>query len=498
MITINNNIIKKHNNFYSNCLFHPTDAVEDPWGKRILDRMSKDAAVNTIRIYTMFEDIVYLDQNGNLAYDFRLNDLRLDYLLEKGFDILLAYGMMPECIAKNKNATSTVCKNKTRYKGKLINTSVPVDYNLWEEICFEYTNHIIERYGIERVEKWHLQCFNEPDISMFFMSELPDSETMTRAKEYCKLYKAFADGVIRASDRLCIGGPCLANRLDFLEYFLNFVKNSKTRLDYIPLHNYGGTGVWQLCNQYKSFTVERWLSEQEKYMEVINRCGFGKTEIVIDEWGMAAQGFYNIEECPYFIARETEVFSSFFVKLIYKILEKGWNVSKLMICLSGQHEMTTDFSGFRNFFTLNFFAKPIYNAHVLAARLKDGLLECKIENENLFVIPTVDENKNYSVILTYSSDKFRDNLPNITETVCFNGLGENRKVKIWCIDKTHNNPYRLYERLGLNENLNPEEIKMLQEESNLNCEEQTVKNGMITLEFSANSVYLLEVSGNEG
>ena len=38
------------------------------------------------------------------------------------------------------------------------------------------------------------------------------------------------------------------------------------------------------------------------------------------------------------------------VKLIYKILEKGWNISKLLICLSGQHEMTEDFSGFRNYF----------------------------------------------------------------------------------------------------------------------------------------------------
>ena len=90
MITIEYKTLKKQKNFWNNCLFHPTDAVEDPWGRRILDRMAKDGSIRSVRIYTMFEDIVYLDEEGNLAYDFRLNDLRLDYLTEKGYDILLA------------------------------------------------------------------------------------------------------------------------------------------------------------------------------------------------------------------------------------------------------------------------------------------------------------------------------------------------------------------------------------------------------------------------
>ena len=59
-------------------------------------------------------DIVLMDEKGKLTYDFRINDLRLDYLTEKGYDVLLAYGMMPECIAVNKNATSCQSKNSTQ------------------------------------------------------------------------------------------------------------------------------------------------------------------------------------------------------------------------------------------------------------------------------------------------------------------------------------------------------------------------------------------------
>jgi hypothetical protein len=146
MIKVSNKVVKKQHNFWNNILFHPTDAVEDSWGKRILDKVAEDKCAKTVRVYTMFEDIVYIDMDGHLQYDFRTSDLRLDYLVEKGFDLLLAYAAMPDCIAKSVDEKTSVSFNKTRYKGKLFNTSPPSDYALWEEVCYQYTKHIVERY----------------------------------------------------------------------------------------------------------------------------------------------------------------------------------------------------------------------------------------------------------------------------------------------------------------------------------------------------------------
>ena len=84
MIKVHNKETKRQTNFWTDVLFHPTDAVEDPWGKRILDTLAEDRVPRFVRIYAMLEDIVYLDPEGNLSYDFRLSDLRLDYLVEKG------------------------------------------------------------------------------------------------------------------------------------------------------------------------------------------------------------------------------------------------------------------------------------------------------------------------------------------------------------------------------------------------------------------------------
>lgn len=498
MIKIKTSNPQKIKNFWNHCHFHPTDAVEDPWGKRILDRISYDRSIDTVRIYTMFEDIAYLDGNGKICYDFRLNDLRLDYMIEKGFNLLLSYNFMPECIAKNKNSTSTVCKNKTRYKGKTINTSVPSDYLAWEELCFEYTKHILQRYGTQIVSKWYLQCFNEPDIPQFFMSELEGNSenTLIRLAEYCKLYEAFEKGVmIAGGEKLRIGGPALAGSIDFFEDFLNYVNKKGLKLDFLSLHNYGTNPV-KLSDGTCPLSVKNNVNKHLKYLDVIRAKGFDNTEIIYDEWGASTAGFFNREDAPELMFRETEVFSAYYVKLIYEFLKLDGNISKMLICLSGQHEMTEDFSGFRNFFTLNFIAKPIYNAYVLASKLHDTLIESESENQNVSVISTKNANGKYAVLMVYCAENFDENLPDICEDVNFEENLEGKTLKIYRIDKETTNPYRLYVKMNVKQQeLTPQDLALLRNEGNIKPVSLSTLRAQehVSVKMSANSVVLITI-----
>ncbi|MBR2615913.1 MAG: hypothetical protein IKC69_04475 [Clostridia bacterium] len=496
MIRITSEVVKKQRNFWNGCVFHPTDAVEDPWGKRILDRMSEDGSMRAVRIYAMLEDVVYTDETGKLCYDFRLSDLRLDYMVEKGYRFILAYAGMPDCIAADTAYKTSVSKNKTRYKGKLWNSAPPRDFALWEEICYEYTRHNVERYGIEVVSTWLCQCFNEPDISAFFHSELPKPEWEIRLRDYCKLYEAFERGIRRVSDRVRIGGPVLAYKLPFLEGFLSFVKEKNLKLDYIALHGYGTSP--RLINQEgKHICTENLVDKIRTYRDVIFACGFGDTPIVVDEWGMASAGFFNREECPELMARETEVFSSYYVKLIQKLVYSDVVIDELMICLSGQHEMVEDFSGFRNFFTLNFIKKPIYNAFLLAARLKENVLAVEGERENLFVLPTKDDKGNHMIALTYSDPLFSQNVPTVTETFAFDESLKGKTLTLYCIDAETTNPYRLYLRNGMQEPISPEEIALLREEGCLKpVLKQELTDTNLSLQLTPNSTYFIML--NEG
>lgn len=495
MIKIESTVVKKLPKFWNNAVFHPTDGVEDPWGKRILDRMAKDGALQTVRIYSMFEDIVYIGENGELCYDYRVSDLRLDYLTEKGYDLLIAYGGMPDCIAASVANKTNVSKNKTRYKGKMWNSAPPKDYTLWEEICYEYTKHNVERYGIEAVSKWRLQCFNEPDIASFFFSEYPCNEEMTqkhRLPAYCRMYAAFERGVRRVSERIQIGGPALALRTSFLEGFLNYVGEHRLKLDFISVHNYG-TSPRELNNGSKPIDVQNNLDKLRSIVQTVNSCGFGNTPLYVDEWGFASAGFFNCEDCPALMGRETELFSAYFAKLIQKLSYSDFNVEMLAICLSGQHEMVTDFSGFRNFFTLNFIAKPIYNAHVLASRLGENLLSAECDEHNTFVLPTRDNDGNYAIILSYSSDTFEDELPTVNENLVFSEDISDRNVTLYRIDRNHTNPYRMWECMGQPE-MTEDVLKALREEGNLKPVGVQKGSEPLNLELTANATYLITVT----
>ena len=492
MIRVCNEITKLQKNFWSHCMFHPTDAVEDPWGKRILDRFAKDRSIHTVRIWAMLEDVAYLDENGEMAYDFRLTDLRLDYLLEKGFNILIAYGMIPECIA-SKKTFSAVAKGKTRYKGKMINTSEPTDYQLWEEICYQYTKHLVDRYGIGEVSKWYLQCLNEPDILSFFIPEYTNEQYVERVEKYAKLYTSFANGLLRVSDKLHIGGPVLSSVEGFLECFLNFIRESGTRLDYIAVHNYARTFHVPLNNGSKRFDVRNWIEKQETYQRIIDQCGFSGTEVVVDEWGMSSMGFFNIEECPEFGKRDTEVYSSYYVKLIHQLIEKNFNLSKILLCLSGQHEMVTEFSGFRNFFSLNFAPKPIYNAFVLGSKLYEGLTGAEHGVDHLYVIPTRNDNGDYAVLMTYSKHEFEEDLPETVQELVFDDDISEKNVTVYCIDKNTANAYRAYEKLGKPAAPTAEQIQLLKDTGNIKPIAVFPGTEKINIKLTANSVYLVEV-----
>ena len=142
MIRIENAAAKTVPPFWNGIVFHPTDAIEDDWGQRILRQIASDGAIRTVRMYTMFEDMVTLDEAGKMRFDFALNDKRIDFLLELGFVPMISYSFLPPWLCVHTEFTSSVAKNKTRYKGKIITTSYAKDPALWGEICRIYTEHL--------------------------------------------------------------------------------------------------------------------------------------------------------------------------------------------------------------------------------------------------------------------------------------------------------------------------------------------------------------------
>lgn len=286
----------------------------------------------------------------------------------------------------------------------------------------------------------YLHCFNEPDLSDFFIKGGPERYD-ERVTEYCKLYEGFLNGITSVCETLHIGG-CAAASPKFLESFLKYVTENKVRLDYVNFHVYG-TNPMQAESGEKPISVGSHFSRNDEYFNIVKKYLPSETEVVIDEWGACSHGFFKSSQYPVMLFRETEKFSAFFFMMIYRYIYGNYNFGKLMICLSGQHEMISEFEGFRNFFSLNFIKKPIYNAFVLAGKLCENLLEASIAEENLAVIATKNNEGKIAIAITYATQDMQANIAESTKTITVNGVeAGKKKVTVWTIDKEHTNRMR--------------------------------------------------------
>lgn len=491
-------VVEPIHNFWNHIHFHPTDAIEDEWGRAILDRVSRDGAARYVRIYAMLEDVVYRGEEGELRYDFRDTDRRIDYLTRKGFRLLICFNFLPRAIAADPECMSWLA----RYKGKHINTSKPGDYREWQEVCRVYTEHLKERYGEERLAQWYFHCWNEPDFPDYFLSDAPrgghgapavapmqeERNTDLAAEEYTKLYDHFARGVTEACAAVKIGGPSAALSNRFIESFLRHVRQGTnradggkgTRIDFLSIHTYGAFPKDLAAG--KPVRVEDTYRRVRELEELAARCGFEGLEIVVDEWGLSTEGFTDAEKCPVLQFRNTEFYAAAYAHMIHFYISRHAPVSLQMICLSGQHNLTREFHGYRNFFTLHGFPKPVYNAYALCAKLGDRLLEGGMcdgdkkeeggaaDDSRTGLLPTSDERGRIALLLYRFSPSAILEDRQLRERASrkvhleMEGLSGRYRIRHYRIDHENANAYTAWRELGGRDDLSQAQMEWIRRE----------------------------------
>ena len=123
----------------------------------------------------------------------------------------------------------------------------------------------------------------------------------------------------------------------------------------------------------------------------------------------------------------------------------------------------------------------------------DLLVESRVERENIFVVSTKDEADNYSVLLTYCSKNFDEDLPAVTEEMVFADDISDKTVTVYCIDKNNNNPYRMWERAGKPE-MTEDMLKALRDEGRLKPANVQKGSEALTLNLTSNCTYLITVT----
>ncbi len=178
-----------------------------------------------VRFHAIFHDEVGvydgLDKSGAPVYNWSYVDEIYDGLLANGVKPFVELSFMPKAMALRQD------QHAFWYKQIV---SPPKDYNQWGALVQAFTQHLVDRYGIDEVAQWYFEVWNEPNID--FWTGRPAQST------YFELYDHAARAVKAVSPRLRVGGPATAQAA-WVDAMIAHATENKVPLDFVSTHVYG-------------------------------------------------------------------------------------------------------------------------------------------------------------------------------------------------------------------------------------------------------------------
>lgn len=169
------------------------------------------------------------DENGKPVYNFSYVDQVYDGLLANGIRPVVEISFMPKKLAVNPDWLHPFW-----YKQ---NVSPPKSWERWDDLMVHFTQHLVERYGIDEVAKWYFEVWNEPNID--FWAGIP------RQESYFELYDHTARDLKSVNVRVRVGGPATA-AASWVDDFLKHMAEKHSPVDFVSTHSYADDTVQNL------------------------------------------------------------------------------------------------------------------------------------------------------------------------------------------------------------------------------------------------------------
>lgn len=192
--------------------------------KDLLDHLrflQREIGYRYCRFHGIFHDdvaVVVRRPDGKLQYQWHQVDKIYDALLEIGLRPFVELNPMPAALA---SGTQTIFWWK-------MNVTPPRDYSEWEDLVYQFTRHLVDRYGIGEIRRWYFEVWNEPNLAGFWTGTKQD---------YWKLYDSSARAVKRVDAQLRIGGPA-TSKANWVTDMIDHCAADDVPLDFISTHLY--------------------------------------------------------------------------------------------------------------------------------------------------------------------------------------------------------------------------------------------------------------------
>ena len=423
------------------------------------------------------------DGGGRAVYDWTILDRIVDTYIARKMKPFVQLGFMPEALS---SAPPGIPYRHFWKPGDPYNdiytgwTYAPKDYKKWEELCYQVTTHLIEKYGREEVESWWFEVWNEPDIGYWSGSVGPSAgrsdpraaeKAQTRRDEFNKLYDYSVEGVRRALPAARIGGPEVTGGAQaMLRTFLQHTSAGTnyatgkvgTPLDVITFHAKGSPTFFE--NRVRMGVANQLRSIDEHFAVIKEFPQYAKTPIVIgesDPEGCAACGVSHYPQNGYRNGTMYPTYTALQIARTYELADLH-NVNLLgAVTWAFLFEDQPYFDGFRDLAT-NGINKPVLNTFRMLGQMSGervqatssaGLTLKEIRDKGVRGAPDISalaarSSRSVTVLMWNYHD---DDLPAPAAPIALtiDGLPAGRAtVAHFRIDETHSNSYSAWLKMG--------------------------------------------------
>lgn len=165
-----------------------------------LKLVKEECGFQYVRMHGLFCDdmfVYFKKPDGQVIYNWQYVDEVYDRMLELGVRPFVELSFFPKDIAAENSKTQMWYRNNVSFDRKKIDK--------WHDLVKAFTQHVVDRYGIDEVSTWYFEVWNEPNLTGlggFFHGTKSD---------YFLMYKESVNAIKSVDKRLKVGGPATSN-----------------------------------------------------------------------------------------------------------------------------------------------------------------------------------------------------------------------------------------------------------------------------------------------
>lgn len=506
--------------YWSKCVGagRANEALRAGWLEQ-LEVVQENCGFEYVRFHGIFHDDMFpvILNRGKITYNWQYIDDVFDRMLDLNVKPFVELAFLPNELAAENS--------KTVFWWKANITPDEDSFEKWHDLVKAFTQHCLDRYGLDEVLTWYFEVWNEPNLYPLFWDGTKS--------QYFEMYKQSAIAVKSVHKDLKIGGPSTSNfvpdtRFDgettddkaseavfnakdintldwhgvWIEDFLKYCAKEKLPVDFVTTHPYPtdyafnpetgkGRGLTRFAKSAKLDL--QWLKK------TIAKSAYPDVEVHLTEWNTSPSSrdkMHDLLPAAAYIVKTNLDCIGLTNSLAF------WTFTDIFEEKGGAASIFHGGFGMINFQGL---VKPSYHAYRMLHQLGDEKL---YKDDYLFVSKSSGNGKikalayNYpkeaeeSVPAGYKSYEYLSKGTSKQLNFQLKNLKPKAQFKIEILDKDHGNIHSYWEKMGKPEPPTREQVKIMKQVANnlktkiINANQEGVLN--VNLEMSPWSLVLIE------